>query len=101
MDSFEDRTTIADAMGHKHTPIPFLPNPYQNPGDCEALIQLMNGPNFNARIEITYSRYNATVTFRWVDDEGFCTSEDWRGEDWKHGVCELALRRIRANEKDN
>ena len=69
---------------------------------CEALISFLNGPDFNVNIEITYTRHNAKVIFRWTDDEGFYTFEIWRGGDWKHGVCDLAIKRIEAmeNEKD-
>lgn len=67
-----------------------IPDPFTDANDCEALIRFMaekHGTIF-------------TIWYPCADQTSVCCSRDgyitdrlqWHGEDWKQGVCELALR---------
>lgn len=71
-----------------------LPDPFTDANDCEALIQWLNGLGYAVDITIMSSGDTLLIS-RSVGnaDVGYSVdTERWKGDDWKQGVCELALK---------
>lgn len=69
---------------------PDLPDPYTDANDCEAVIKFLNNRNPGCAISIEhYADGHATIDV-WTDNQ--LASDTWFGDDWKQGVCELALK---------
>lgn len=103
-----DRIKLAEAMGLKDSfgqPVDrngaFFPGTDAN--DCESLIKHLNLQRWD--IDIWHSgnahthRSNVPcrVRFRFADGS---RSYDWDGDDWKQGVCELALKILCPTESE-
>ena len=73
-------------------PLPF--NPEHDANDCEALIRWLN----DQHISVTISARTAigVTGVRFDHDNG--VSKEWKCDDWKQGVCELALKMINDSE---
>ena len=65
-----------------------LPDPFTDANDCNALIKHLNGLGWIVRISIGPDA--ADVWIETLANE----CHDWSGDNWMHGVCELALKVI-------
>lgn len=63
-----------------------LPDPFTDANDCEALIEWLNKRGWIVRISIGSD--SADVWIETLANE----CHDYSGDDWKKGVCELALK---------
>lgn len=103
-----DQITLAKAMGwseitisktnkawthpdvHRIVHVSDLPDPFTDANDCEAVIRFMAEKH-----DVIF-----TIWYPCADQTSACCSRDgyatdtfhWHGEDWKQGVCELALK---------
>lgn len=64
------------------------PDPHNNANDCDALIRRLNEYGWIVRISIGQDA--ADVWIETLANE----CHDWSGDDWKHGVCDLAEKVI-------
>jgi len=62
-----------------------LPNPREDANDCEALIEFLNERKYD--VEVTHGTKGTDYVFvgRFMKK-----GHKWKGDDWKHGVCDLA-----------
>ena len=68
-----------------------LPDPENDANDCHALIKHLNGLGFYIYVRHNVPReYNNRVTIGSLST----SHKDWQGDNWMHGVCELALKVI-------
>ena len=67
--------------------LPF--NPLTDANDCEALIKHLNAEGYSIDIKISTGSIGSFITLRHI---AAGTVGKWQGDDWKQGVCELALR---------
>ncbi len=105
--SDQDRIRLAEAMGwenphkwrwqkpdaddYRNEP----PDPFTDANDCEALIQWLNEQGYGLTIEPWANGHSVAIysnTQTMNEDTEFVAS--WAGDDWKQGVCELALKVI-------
>ena len=87
----EARIKLAEAMGWEfpHGPTKHCPDPFTDANDCEALIKHLNGLGWN--IEVVFGRRGKYyVTFQQFPVAGKGLNREC--DDWKQGVCELALK---------
>ena len=66
-----------------------LPDPFRDANDCEALIRFLVSKKYYIGIQYSYDSPTYVEIFRHDT-----LREDWEGDDWKAGVCELALKVI-------
>ena len=66
-----------------------LPDPENDANDCEALIRWLEKSHL-VWITINFGCGQQTAIHAWNDDVEF----KWSGDNWKQGVCELALKVI-------
>lgn len=62
-------------------------DPFTDANDCEALIQLLNEQGWIVNVDWSSEHSVKIWRFRNPDTKEFT----WQGNDWKQGVCELAL----------
>ncbi len=67
-----------------------LPGPLTDANDCHAVIKHLNGLGWHVEI-IHYAPDHAEVSIEQHPDG---LPVDWEGDNWMHGVCELALEVI-------
>ena len=70
-----------------------LPNPFKDANDCEAIWKLFCNSEHGLGSMLISRQYDGTVEISAVHDKVRGPMQ-WRGEDWKYGVCELALKVI-------
>ena len=81
--------TLTDEFPH----LSQLPDPLNDANDCEAVIKHLNGLGHHVMIDLNtdgtvlVSVYDAGEPFDFPNP-------DWTGDDYKRGVCELALKVI-------
>lgn len=74
-----------------------LPNPFEDANDCGMLIQSMNDAGWFFHRQDEGGRSGADLIrpvqtlIRFHRHRPYKNFE-WRGKDWKHGVCDLALK---------
>ena len=66
-------------------------NPFTDANDCNALIKHLNGLNIS--VQVVHGIFTDSVRF-WKESEQF---SNWKGDNWMHGVCELALKALDDN----
>lgn len=64
-----------------------LPDPYTNAKDCEALIKHLNGKGYDVILGINSNNRHDVDLHK--ETKWLC---HWQGDDWKQGVCDLALK---------
>jgi len=67
-------------------------NPFQDANDTEALIRWLNGQGFEPRINFWVSHAEVRLDHNGHPDGP--KIHRWDGQNWKTGVCELALKVI-------
>lgn len=67
-----------------------LPDPFTDANDCDALIKHLNGQGYDVQCIHGHREPAVVRTIRTSDWD----CEEWSGDDWKQGVCELALKVI-------
>ena len=67
----------------------FPPDPFTDANDCEALIRWLNEKGVSVELHLDNNGY--VVVFGYMNPDPFFSYE---GDDWKQGVCELALKEI-------
>jgi len=82
---------LALAMGVE----PYSFNPYEDANDCNALIKHLNGLGISVELHLDNNGY--VVVFGYKNPDPFFNYE---GDNWMHGVCELALKVIEQGEND-
>ena len=70
-----------------------VPDPFTDANDCNALIKHLNGLGYVVKVE-HYLNGAADVGFQSHEKETW-----WSGDNWMHGVCELALKVIATDEE--
>ncbi len=70
-----------------------LPDPETDANDCEALIQWLTECDSGYQVEVTFN-FSSIGHFVKLRSVAAGTVGEWQGEDWKQGVCELALKVI-------
>ena len=68
----------------------YLPDPFTDANDCHVLIKHLNGLGWN--VQITHGRRGMAHVIFQQPTAG--ESYSWDGDNWMHGVCELALKVI-------
>lgn len=75
-------------------------DPRNDANDCEALIRKLNDKNIDVNVwHSGNAQHRCNVPYR-VTLWGCATMEkrEWAGDDWKHGVCDLAEKIIEQQE---
>jgi len=104
----KDRIRLAEAMGWKQHPdgwwstprkngvqthgLDDSPDPFTDANDTETLIRWLNERGYQLLVNHHWSGRNGASLYNTSNGGNFC--EHWRGDDWKQGVCELALKVI-------
>jgi len=76
-----------DSDNEKHH---LAPDPFTDANDCEALIRFLNEQSFT--VDMSIGIENADWVEIWPLADGKPGTQYWDGDDWKQGVCELALK---------
>lgn len=75
-----------------------LPDPFTDANACNVLIKHLNSLGYSFRIEYWSDLIGSKDNFYAVEIEASNPSGNgyfqWRGDNWMHGVCELALKVI-------
>ena len=83
---------LANAFGHK------LPDPENDANDCNALMMAFGERNEQWSFYIHICSYGSHVVEMWMRHPSDADYHDererhgWEGDNWMHGVCELALK---------
>ena len=97
-----DRIKLAEVMGYTKTKHnrwkspcgkrvdSYPPNPFTDANDCEALIKHLESKGIEVTVEFGVVE-DYVVIRRMPADPDLIV---WRGDDWKQGVCKLALKVI-------
>lgn len=109
----DDEVTLALAMGWRENVPPEAagwwtrgkqhrvgpPDPFTNANDCNALIKHLNGLGFEVHLMFpSVERKDLKHEVRiYNSPKG---RQLWRGDNWMHGVCELALNVLDENGHD-
>ena len=64
-----------------------LPDPFTDANDCNALIKHLKVEDYSIEINMD-KKAGDTVRLTWSHGR----NKFWRGDNWMHGVCELALK---------
>ena len=113
----EDRIKLAEAMGYKttrqteewHGPTweglcPLgertwrLPDPFTDANDCEALIRFLGARGMGIDIYMRPWMDAESVVVYMQGEPVDWKERRWTGDDWKQGVCELALAVLKDEE---
>ena len=68
-----------------------LPDPFTDERHCHALIKHLNGEGYSFDITISIESIGSFIVLRHI---AAGTVSHWQGDNWMHGVCELALKVI-------
>ncbi len=85
---FSDGAWVSPDHRNLTAELPF--DPENDANDCNALIKHLNGLEWHVEI-IHYASDHAEVSIEQHPDG---LPVDWEGDNWMHGVCELALKVI-------
>lgn len=70
-----------------------IPAPRNNASDCEALMRWLQSERYDVEIRIGWAAKDR-VRIRWIDDEGQRVFHYLDVDDWKRGICDLAIKII-------
>ena len=84
----DDRRRLATAIEWKPGPLTYLPDPFTDANDCNALIKHLRSMDYEPKIDFRVGYVVITMhdTPRILE---------WQGDNWMNGVCELALKALK------
>lgn len=91
---WDDEYRWTDPQGRKCT---HGPDPFTDANDCDALRQWLNDAGWWIIINIHKNRSCHLILGMGISDPQL----DWNGNDWMHGVCELALKVIDSKQESD